>query len=309
MSEADICKTAIVTPFGLFEFLYMPFGLKNAAQTFQRLMDRIFTGLPFVFIYLDLIASRTRKLHIEHLQDVLELLVQNGLVLNLDKCSFVQHEIEYLGHKITADGIVPLRHHVDALLLQPHPQDVCGLQRFLGMINFYCCFLPMIARTLRPLLEFLTGPRSYKTPLIEPSPPFLPLCLSHILLHLPRCHSSLTPPTHTMGPALQQKESGGWRPLAFFSAKLSATQQRYSAFDRELLGVFLALRHFRFELEGRKFHTLTDRLPLELRCLRPTTSVTGASPACSANEVKSSAMFTFSLKRFLYPSEDLHMCM
>ena len=73
-------------------------------------MDRIFRGLPFVFIYLDnvLVASRTRKLHIEHLRVVLELLVQNGLVLNLDKCSFVQHKIEYLGHKITVDGIVPL---------------------------------------------------------------------------------------------------------------------------------------------------------------------------------------------------------
>ena len=73
-------------------------------------MDRIFRGLPFVFIYLDdvLIASRTRKLHIEHLWVVLELLVQKGLVLNLDKCSFVlQHKIEYLGHKITVDGIVP----------------------------------------------------------------------------------------------------------------------------------------------------------------------------------------------------------
>ena len=119
LSEAEICKTAIVTPFGLFEFLYMPFGLKNVAQTFQRLMDRIFRGLPFVFIYLDdvLVASRTRKLHIEHLRVVLELLVQNRLVLNLDKCSFVQHEIEYLGHKITVDRIIPLRRHLDALLL------------------------------------------------------------------------------------------------------------------------------------------------------------------------------------------------
>ena len=85
MSEADNCKTAIVTQFGLFQFLYMLFGLKNAAQTFQRLMDRIFRGLPFVFIYLEdvLVASRTRKLHIEHLRVVLELLVQNRLVLNL----------------------------------------------------------------------------------------------------------------------------------------------------------------------------------------------------------------------------------
>ena len=76
--------------------------------------------------------------------------------------------------------------------------------------------------------------------------------------------------TH-VGAALQQKESGGWRPLAFFSAKLSATQQRYSAFDRTLLGVFLALCHFRFELEGRKFHILTDNLPLvsALSCVSP----------------------------------------
>ena len=159
MSGADICKTAIVTPFGLFEFLSMPFGLKNAAQTFQRLMDRIFRGLPYVFIYLDdiLVASRSRKLHLQHLRVVLELLVQNGLVLNLDKCSFAQNEIEYLGHKITAAGIVPLRRHVDALLLQPRPQDVRGLQRFLGMINFYRRFLPGIARTLRPLTDALAG--------------------------------------------------------------------------------------------------------------------------------------------------------
>ena len=89
-------------------------------------MDRIFRGLPFVLIYLEdiLVASRTKKLHIEHLLIILELLVQNGLVLNLDKCSFVQNKIEYLRHKITVDGIVPLRRHVDALLLQPHPQDV-----------------------------------------------------------------------------------------------------------------------------------------------------------------------------------------
>ena len=120
-------------------------------------------------------------------------------MLNLDKCSFVQHEIEYLGHKITVDGIIPLRRHVDALLLQPHPQDVRGLQRFLGMINFYPGLQELSALSLIPwleILEFLTGPRNYRTPLTGPNPPFRPLCLSHILLHPPRCHSSLMPPTH-----------------------------------------------------------------------------------------------------------------
>ena len=74
-------------------------------------------------------ASSDRRTHLEHLPVVLDLLVQNGLVLNLEKCSFDQCEIEYLGHKITSAGIVPLHGHVEALLLQPHPQDV--LHRFL----------------------------------------------------------------------------------------------------------------------------------------------------------------------------------
>ena len=122
-------------------------------------MDRIFKGLPFVFIYLDdiLVASRGRGLHLKHLRVVLELLVQNGLVINLDKCSFALPEIDYLGHKITATGIVPLRRHVEALLQQPHPQDVCSLQRFLGMVNFYRRFLPGIAKILRPLTNALAG--------------------------------------------------------------------------------------------------------------------------------------------------------
>jgi hypothetical protein len=63
MQKSDIPKTAIITPFGLFEFLYMPFGLSNAAQTFQRLMDSLFRDFPFLFIYLDdmLIFSRSRS--------------------------------------------------------------------------------------------------------------------------------------------------------------------------------------------------------------------------------------------------------
>ena len=192
-------------------------------------MDRIFRGLPFVFIYLDdvLVASRTRKLHIEHLRVVLELLVQNGLVLNLDKCSFVQHEIEYLGHKITVDGIVPLRHHVDALLLKPHPQDVPGLQRFLGMINFYRCFLPGIARTLRPLTD-ARNPRvlNWSQELQDTFDRAKSTLSSAVSLTHPSPSaevSLITDGSNThVGAALQQKESGGWRPLAFFSALLSA---------------------------------------------------------------------------------------
>jgi Reverse transcriptase (RNA-dependent DNA polymerase) len=93
MAAADIPKTAIVTPFGMFEYLYMPFGLKNAAQTFQRLMDKIFKRLQFLLTYLDdhLIASCTLEEHHDHLQQFFELLAANGLQINPEKCVFCRH--------------------------------------------------------------------------------------------------------------------------------------------------------------------------------------------------------------------------
>ena len=148
-------------------------------------------------------------------------------MLNLDKCSFVQHEIEYLGHKITVDGIVPLHRHVDALLLQPHPQDVRGLQRFLGMINFYRRFLPGIARTLRPLTDALAGnPRvlHWSQELQEAFDRAKSALSSTVSLTHPSPSaevSLVTDASNThVGAALQQKESGGWRLLVFVSAKL-----------------------------------------------------------------------------------------
>jgi hypothetical protein len=76
MSAQDIANMAIIMPFGLFEYLFMPFGLCNAAQTFQRFIDRLFKHLPFVFCYLDdpIIASRTLEEHHEHLRQIFIIL-------------------------------------------------------------------------------------------------------------------------------------------------------------------------------------------------------------------------------------------
>ena len=84
MAEDDIPKTAITTPFGLYEFLRMPFGLKNAAQTFQRFMDKVLRGLDFCYDYIDdlLIASKSPEEHLKHLRLVFERLSQHGIVIN-----------------------------------------------------------------------------------------------------------------------------------------------------------------------------------------------------------------------------------
>ena len=159
MAPVDVPKTAITTPFGMFEYLYMPFGLRNAAQTFQRLMDFIFGFLAFVFVYLDdlIIYSRDEKEHEDHLQQVLQLLSKNGLVINPAKCVFFQKEVEFLGHTVDSTGVWPLSRHVQAINNFPPPTDIKALQRFLGLVNFYRRFLAGAACFLKPLTDALAG--------------------------------------------------------------------------------------------------------------------------------------------------------
>jgi transposase InsO family protein len=137
----------------------MPFGLRNAAQTFQQLMDRVFRHQPFCFCYLDdhLIASRTLDEHLQHLRTYFQLFQDNGLQINPAKCVFAVAEVDFLGHRVSAAGISPLPKHVEALQRLPVPTDVKGLQRFLGLINFYSRFLPGIAATRLPLTDALRG--------------------------------------------------------------------------------------------------------------------------------------------------------
>ena len=123
MAEEDIKKTAIITPFGLYEFLRMPFGLKNSAQAFQRLMNKVLGGLPRVFVYLDdiLVASRDLPQHIQDLHDVLQRLAGAGLCLNRKKCVLAAKRVTYLGHVVDSGGMEPLPAKVDAIHAIPFP--------------------------------------------------------------------------------------------------------------------------------------------------------------------------------------------
>ena len=134
MAEADVPKTAIITPFGLYEFLRMPFGLKNSAQAFQRLMDSIFGNVPFVFVYLDdvLVASRNRQEHFEQLRQVFALLEENGLAVNVKKCELGVDHLDFLDHHVTPSGILPMQDRVTPILNFPAPTHKDQLQRFLG---------------------------------------------------------------------------------------------------------------------------------------------------------------------------------
>ncbi len=154
MAPKDIAKTVILTPFGLFEYLFMPFGLRNASQTFQHFMDRLFKHLPFMNIYLD-DHSRTLEEHYDHLKKFFIILQENGLLINPAKCMFAASAMDFLGHPVDRHGVRPLQQHVQAISGFPPPQDVKQLQQFLGFVNFYRRFLPGIARMLQPLTDAL----------------------------------------------------------------------------------------------------------------------------------------------------------
>ena len=268
----DVSNTAVITPFGLFEFVRTPFGLKNAAQTFQRLMDTVCNGLDFVFVYLDdiLVSSTSAEQHMLHLREVFHRLSTHGLVINVSKCQFGATTIDYLGHQITSQGAIPLPAKVEAIRTFARPTTIKGLQQFVGMLNFYHRFVPNAPRIMRPIYDALAGkPMTLKWS-DELDEAFTTakeaLAQATMLVH-PHADkpTALTVDASgtAVGAVLEQNSDGSdWKPVAFFSRKFRPAEQNYSAFDRELLAAYLAIRHFRYFLEGRCFTLFTDHKPL-----------------------------------------------
>ena len=269
----DVSKTAISTPFGLYEFLRMPFGLRNAAQTFQRFIDEVLRGLDFVYAYIDdlLIASSSESEHLQHLELLFTRLSEYGVVLNPSKCIFGSTSLDFLGHHISPEGISPLPTKVQAITDFSPPKSTRQLREFLGLVNFYRRFIPQCATILQPLTDLLSSQHSrrkfhlnadalaafdaIKTALAKAT------LLTHPFPDASYC-LMIDASKNAVGGVLQQQRQGIWQPISFFSKRLQPSEVKYSTFSRELLAIYLAIRHFRHFLEGRKFHVLTDHKPL-----------------------------------------------
>lgn len=274
VNPEDIQKTSITTPFGLYEFPYMTFGLRNAGQTFQRFVDEMVRGLDFCYAYLDdfLVYSKDETTHKEHLRQLFARFQEYGMVINTSKCVFGVSEVTFLGYSISADGTKPLPAKVEAIKDFPTPKNVRELRRFLGMVNFYRRFIPGAAMFQAPLNALLTGSVKGSHPVnfeAEENEAFIrckdSLCQAALLAH-PNSQAKLAIVTDAsdiaMGAALQQCVDGEWQPLAFFSRKLSPAQRKYSPYDRELLAIYEAIKYFRHMVEARVFVIYTDHKPI-----------------------------------------------
>ena len=177
----------------------MPFGLKNAAQAFQRLMDGILRHISFAFVYIDdiLVASPGPQEHKQHLHELFRLLESNGIDINRKKCSFGQSEVRYLGHLVNCDGIRPLPLRVEDFRNLTAPDTRLSVQKFLGMVNYYRRFIPGMASILAPLnalqqeppgRKLLSGLHSVRPPSRKPRTSFCPPSCSITPIHFRQPH-------------------------------------------------------------------------------------------------------------------------
>ncbi len=137
----------------MYQWKFLPFGLKNAPAKFQRVMDRILVGLDFVRCYIDdiVVYSDTMEEHRIHLQIVFEQLKAHGLRLHPRKCKFFQENVEYLGHVIYPGGLGVQQVKVEAFACIPHPTDVSRVYAFMGLANYYRRYVKGFSAMAKPL--------------------------------------------------------------------------------------------------------------------------------------------------------------
>jgi hypothetical protein len=186
-------------------------------------------------VYLDdlLISSQSAEDHRRHLLEVLKGLQDNGLVLNVGKCQFGLPALDFLGHSVSAAGIAHLPTRVEAIRKFPGPAVVRELQAFLGLFNFYRPFVPRAAAIVKPLTDSLRGSLApsvaiqWKADMVQAFAAARTALSSSALLKHPSAAAEISLATDAsashVGAVVQQRRNGGvWRPLGFFSQKLSA---------------------------------------------------------------------------------------
>ena len=274
VAEADIPKTAVTTPFGLYEYKFMPFGLKNAGPTFQRFIDSIFVNCKNIFTYLDdiLIASENEEQHLSDLSNALSLLAENNLRLSIDKCEFFQTSLTFLGYEVSTAGIRPPANRVAAIAEFARPQCSRDLRRFMGMLNFFRQMVPNFAQIALPLTDLL---RNYPSTKSLPWSDAAERSFSDLKQALAECptlsfpspkashyHIVTDSSNFAVGAALYQLVDSKPAPIAFFSKKLSDLQKTYSTYDRELLGAYLAVLQFKSLIDGHSVTLFSDHKPI-----------------------------------------------
>ena len=273
----DIHKTAFSTNRGHYEWLRMPFGLKNAPIVFQRVVANLISKhnmISFAQNYIDdvIIFSKTIDEHWDHLKKLFEMARKEGMKFKLSKCQFQKTQIKYLGYEISRNSIKPLQSNVEALQKVLAPVDLKTLRGFLGKANYYTKFLPNRAILFYPLYQLLRKnvkwewtpecQKAFETAKeILTSSPVIGIFdpKKEIVIYTDASNKGI-------GAVLKQhwkEDPNEETTIAYFSRPLTSYQKNYSTVEQELLAILSAIEFWHYYLIGREFLIKTDHLPLK----------------------------------------------
>lgn len=274
MAEEDIPKTAFNTDNGHYEFLRMPFGLRNSPATFQRCMDNILRGIQneICLVYLDdiIIFSTSLQEHIHRLRQVFDRLRQYQFKIQLDKSEFLRKEVAYLGHIVTPQGVKPNPDKIKSIQNFPIPKNTKQIKGFLGLLGYYRKFIKDFAKITKPLTKCLK-----KDATINVHDPDYVKCFEFCktllvndpILQYPNFSEPFVLTTDAsniaLGAVLSQGKIGSDLPVAYASRTLNETEQNYSTIEKETLAIVWAVKYFRPYLFGKRFTIVTDHRPLQ----------------------------------------------
>ena len=279
LKESSCEKTAFTTPRGRWEYLSLPFGLKDSGNSFQRCINSVMSGMigKGSWVYLDdvIVGGSDFDTHLNNIMEVAKRLQDNNLSLKFDKCEFFKEELDFLGHKISKQGIQKQPQKVEAIKRFPRPKTVKQVLSFTGLANYYRKFVPNFSKIAHPLYELTKGRESPKINAnvkwnqeAEEAFQKLKTCLAEdiILIHpdfKKDYYLTTDASDKAVGGVLEQMDSNGQRrPISYFSRTLNAAEQNYNATEREALGVIWGLKFNRSLCLGFKIHVLTDHKPL-----------------------------------------------
>ena len=267
--QSQACCT-INTLRGLMRYTRLPFGVKAAPGIFQRTIESVLRGVPHCVAYFDdvLITGANDYEHIKNLTEALKRLHESGLKCNKAKCTFMAESVEYLGHRIDANGLHPTASRVAALQNAPAPRNITQLRSFLGMLNAYSHFLLNATAVLEPLYRLTRKSTTWrwqseeeaafqraKTLVSEKA------VLAHFDPQRPltlECDAS----QYGVGAVLFQDTPDGRRPVIYASRSMSETERRYSQLEKEALAAVFGVQKFHTFLFGRRFTLVSDHKPL-----------------------------------------------
>ena len=230
-------KSAFVTRGGLWKWKVLPFGLTSAPACFERLMEKVLTGLQWrtLLLYLDdvIVFGSSFQQHLERLEEVLKRFRHAGLKLKPSKCELLKPRVAYLGHVVGPDGVQTDPKKIEAVRNWPTPQCQTDLRTFLGFAGYYRRFVPGFATTAKPL-SALTGQNArfeWTSACQTAFDELKQALLTAPVLAYPQPKTEFILDTDAsgdgLGAVLSQLQDGEERPVAYWSKTLSPAERNY----------------------------------------------------------------------------------